>query len=210
MDIKVKWIPRKLNQGANRVVNKARKSNIQDNDKKGSDELDETITYQTWIAMYGGSQVIIGKKQGAKNHEIDNAKDICYVFSKYNHDDQTIKKWIDAGTIHYHAKGLEKKDEINTTFWTIIRDIHKLIRSKDIKVKWTPRKLNQTANRVVNKARKSNIQDHEQKGSAEMIMYQTWIAMYEGSQGREKKKRRGSDLRQRSKQAWKLPASKQV
>ena len=105
-DIKVKWIPRKLNQAANRVVNKARKSNIQDHEKK---ESDETITYQTWIAMYGGSQVIIGKEQGAKNHEIDNAKDIYYVFSKYNHDAQTIKKWIDAGTIHYHAKGLKKK-----------------------------------------------------------------------------------------------------
>jgi hypothetical protein len=100
-DIKVTWIRRKLNQAANRVVNKARKTNIQDYEKKGSDDLDETITYQTWTAMYGGSQVIIEEEPEAKNHEIDNAKDTCYVFSKYNHDAQTIKKWIDAGTIHY-------------------------------------------------------------------------------------------------------------
>lgn len=101
-DIKVKCIPRKLNRAADRMVTNARKSTIQDYLlQKGSDELDETITHQTWIAMYGGSQVIIREEQGAKNHEIDNAKDICYIFSKYNHEAQTIKKWIDAGTIHY-------------------------------------------------------------------------------------------------------------
>ncbi|KAE8010193.1 hypothetical protein FH972_006583 [Carpinus fangiana] len=158
MDIKVKWIPRKLNQGANRVVNKAIKSNIQDHKEKGSDELDETITYQTWMAMYGDSQI--------------------------------IKKWIDAGTIHYHANELEKKDELTTTFWTIIRNIHELIGSRDSKVKWIPRKLNQTTNRVVNKVRKSNIQDHEDKGSDETITYQTWITMYGGSQVNYK---RGTD-----------------
>ena len=71
------------------------------------------------------------------------------------------------------CEGFEKKDELTTTFWTIIKDIHELIGSRDIKVKWIPRKLNQVVNRVVNKARKSNIQDHEEKGLDETITYQT-------------------------------------
>jgi ribonuclease HI len=101
-DIKVEGISRKQNRAADHVANSARKSTIQDFLlKKGSDELDEKITYETWIAMYGGSKVIISEGQEADNLEIDNVKDTCYVFSKHNHDAQTIKKWIDEGTIHY-------------------------------------------------------------------------------------------------------------
>ena len=99
-DIQVKWISRKQNRAADHVANSARKSPIQDfHLQKGSNELDDKITYKTWTAMYGGSHVIISEEKGAK--EIDNVNDICYVFSQYNHDARIVKKWIDEGTIHY-------------------------------------------------------------------------------------------------------------
>lgn len=64
MNIQVKWIPEKLNRAANHVVNLVRKSTVKKYQiEKRWEKLDKTITDQTWVAMYGGSQVITREEQ---------------------------------------------------------------------------------------------------------------------------------------------------